>query len=68
MFRRSTVSRVLLAHERERAAWAQERSVLLDRIMFLAGRPWQLPDMPSPEREPELVDDDLVADAHQVLA
>lgn len=30
--------------DRERAAWAHERSVLLDRIMYLSGRSWGLPD------------------------
>lgn len=53
MYRRKTVEALLRAHERERAAWTTERMQLLDRIMYLSGRPWEpAPYDQVPEPEP----------------
>lgn len=62
--RKSQLERMLVderrAHEREREAWLRERQDLLDRIMYLAERPWSPPPaevrpIPSPEElQPEV--------------
>ena len=36
--------------ERRERAWAEERATLLDRIMYLADRPWEQPPVEWPER------------------
>jgi hypothetical protein len=45
--RRATHERILFderrAHERERDSWLRERQDLIDRIMYLADRPWSAP-------------------------
>lgn len=38
--------------ERREQAWMQERKDLLDRLMFMADRPWEVPT-PEPEPEPD---------------
>ena len=44
--------------ERRERAWADERKELLDRIMYLADRPWNEPPAPEwPERKPVEVDE-----------
>lgn len=48
------------AHAREREEWLRERRDLLDRIMYMADRPWTLPETPaveSPQEEPEVTID-----------
>lgn len=49
-----------IAETRERL-WAQERKDLLDRIMYLADKPWESPPLPTPVVEDETlyVDDAL---------
>lgn len=56
--RKSQLERMLLderrAHEREREAWLRERQDLLDRIMYMAERPWSPPPVemrPAPSAE-----------------
>lgn len=47
LVRRKTMERILTDRERafarEREVWARERGDLLDRIMYLADRPWTPP-------------------------
>ncbi|MBA2559480.1 MAG: hypothetical protein H0V07_06255 [Propionibacteriales bacterium] len=52
-------------HDRERRVWESERGCLLDRIMYLAGSPWGLPESDvAPEPEPDLEDEfDLTPEA-----
>jgi hypothetical protein len=40
---RRTHMAAIRAHERERARWDTERRDLLDRIMYMADRPWSPP-------------------------
>jgi hypothetical protein len=56
--RRATHNRLVddirRAHAREREQWLREREALLDRLMYLAGRPWNGPPIeehsgPAPE-------------------
>jgi hypothetical protein len=42
--RRKTLDQIQRDHARERAAWAAERREMLNRIMYMADRPWMLPD------------------------
>ena len=46
MYRRKTVDALLRDHARERAAWERERGQLLDRIMYMAEKPWSPPPLP----------------------
>ena len=46
------------AWEREKASWAAERKELLDRIMYLADRPWETPQAEASTWEPPLPEPD----------
>jgi len=49
-------ARILLrrerAWERKEMGWQREREVLLDRVMFLADKPWQMPETFQAEETP----------------
>ena len=49
------------AWERKEAAWTAERKELLDRIMYLADRPWEVPQ-DAVEDEPDVHPDDIPYD------
>lgn len=38
--------------EKKEQVWTQERQQLLDRIMYLSDRPWEMPGSDQPETEP----------------
>lgn len=63
MFYRRAYEQAVRAHERERQVWERERRDLLDRIMHLAGQPWQLP----PSYQPNTSDDPLELDEHVIF-
>lgn len=58
LVRRKTMERMLLdqqrRHERDADAWMRERRDLLDRIMYMADRPWSPPPTPPPVEQPEI--------------
>lgn len=66
----STTRQLLRVLERERAAHAAERAMLLDRIADLAGRPWTLPPsaMPRPvaPRESNIEQDTLLEQIREI--
>lgn len=41
-------------HERERQNWERERTELLNRIMLMAGQPWEVPPMDLAPERPEI--------------
>ena len=54
------MSRLRSEHERDRREWARERKDLLDRIMFLSGKPWELPaDFRAPAEPPAEPEEDI---------
>lgn len=61
MFRRDRwwareIERINAAHEREREAWRIERKDLLDRVMYMANRPWEIPETPTEFVEPDEIE------------
>jgi hypothetical protein len=51
---RRTHMAAVRSHERERARWDSERRDLLDRIMYMADRPWTPPPIGEPTSLEEL--------------
>jgi hypothetical protein len=49
------------AHERERQAWTAERGQLLDRLMHMEGKPWNLPPLEA-EKPVEIPEYPLILD------
>lgn len=54
------------SHMRAQTSWQAERAELLDRIMYLSGRTWQVPDEEPPPAENDT--DEPVAEGAVELA
>jgi hypothetical protein len=52
------------AWEKKETAWALERQGLLDRLMYLVDKPWEVPEL-AVEPEPEQHPDDIPYDPTQ---